>query len=131
MGGFPEHNLLVHGWNLLVDTVLQTSGCSPPTCRGFSGYWRARKSLISIRVTFFFFSSTRAPRGKKTFKNKADTVTQKQNWTRSHLHLICVLGVQSQSVKGRQQSSGNTQALFTAFSRSKLCLSLALSSRSV
>lgn len=130
MGGFPEHNLLVHGWNLLVDTVLQTSGCSPPACRGFSGYWRARKSLISIRVTFFFFQAQER-QGEKKHINKADTVTQKQNWTRSHLHLICVLGVQSQSVKGRQQSSGNAQALFTALSRSKLCLSFALSSRSV
>lgn len=29
-GGFPEHNLLVHGWNLHVDTVLQASGLPLP-----------------------------------------------------------------------------------------------------
>lgn len=29
-GGFPEHNLLIHGWKLHVDTALQASG-SPPS----------------------------------------------------------------------------------------------------
>lgn len=30
VGGFPEHNLLVGGWDLLVATVLRASGCAPP-----------------------------------------------------------------------------------------------------
>lgn len=37
-GGFPEHNLLVHGWNLHADTVLQASGSlprPPPTPNSF------------------------------------------------------------------------------------------------
>lgn len=49
-GGFPEHNVLNDGWELLVAAAaLWASGCTPLLLLSrLSGSGTARKSLISI-----------------------------------------------------------------------------------
>lgn len=71
MGGFPEHNLLVHGWNLLVDTVLQTAvWLLSPCLSGFQWILESEEIVNLHKGDFFFFQAQERQGEKKHSKTK-------------------------------------------------------------